>query len=161
VIAQVADMSALKAVIEVQESQARDVAPGQSVVIDTRTSGEVTGLVSRVDPNVENGIVKVDVHFDSPLPAGCRAEQTVQGTIELEKLDDVLHVDRPALVQQDISAQVFRLDSSGHTARRITVLFGRASVSQIEVKSGLKAGEKIILSDTTRWGNAEALEIEK
>jgi len=161
VIAQVADMSALKAVLEVQESQARDVAPGQSVVIDTRTSGEVTGIVSRVDPNVENGIVKVDVHFDSPLPAGCRAEQTVQGTIELEKLNDVLHVDRPSLVLQDTTAQVFRLDGSGRTARRITVVFGRASVSQIEVKSGLKAGEKIILSDTTRWGNAEALEIEK
>jgi HlyD family secretion protein len=159
VIAQVADMTALKAVIEVQESQARDVTPGQTVLVDTRTSGEVQGRVARVDPNVENGIVKVDVHFTVSLPSGCRAEQTVQGTIELERLDDVVHVERPALVQPESSAPIFRIDPNGRTAKRLTVHFGRASVSQIEVRSGLKPGDKVILSDTTRWGNAEALEI--
>jgi len=160
-VAQVADMSLLKAVIEIQESQARDVVPGQLVTIDTRTSGEVTGTVARVDPNVENGIVKVDVHFDNPLPPGCRAEQSVQGTVEIERLENVVYVQRPAMAQPVTNTSIFRMEPNGRTARRVPVSYGRASVSQIEVLSGLKAGDKVILSDTSRWQSADALEISK
>ena len=158
-VAQVADMERLKAVVEIQESQARDVRPGQAVTVDTRTSGEVKGVVARVDPNVENGIVKVDVHFDAPLPSGCRAEQSVQGTVEIERLENVTFVQRPAMAQPQTTTTVFRLEGSGSVARRVPVNFGRASVSQIEVTSGLKTGDKIILSDTSRWQSAQGLEI--
>jgi HlyD family secretion protein len=158
-IAQVADMSALKAVVEIQEAQAREVTIGQNVTIDTRTSGEVKGLVSRVDPNVENGIVKVDVHFDQPLPAGCRAEQTVQGTIELERLDDVVYVSRPASAQGISTATIFLMNKDKSIATRVPVSFGKASVSEIQILEGLKPGDSVILSDTSRWDSAKALEI--
>jgi HlyD family secretion protein len=158
-IAQVADMSRLKAVIEIQEAQARDVLSGQSVMVDTRTSGEVKGTVARVDPNVENGIVRVDVVFGTHLPPGCRAEQTVQGTIELDRLENVVFMPRPAAAQGMSNATVFRLDRNG-TALRVPVSYGKASVSHIEVVDGLKPGDVVILSDTSRWEDADALSIE-
>jgi HlyD family secretion protein len=158
-IAQVADMEKLKAVIEIQEAQARDIESGQDVVIDTRTSGEVNGKVVRVDPNVENGIVRMDVVFDNPLPSGCRAEQTVQGTIRIERLDDIIYMPRPASAQPMSASSVFLMDKNGNIATRVPVNYGKASVSQIEVVSGLKPGDSVILSDTSRWENAKALKI--
>jgi HlyD family secretion protein len=158
-LAQVADMAKLKAVIEIQEAQARDVESGQTVLVDTRTSGEVEGKVARVDPNVENGIVRVDVVFEAPLPAGCRAEQTIQGTIRLERLENVVFMPRPASAQPMSTSSVFLVDKDGGEAVRVPVAFGKASVSQIEVVSGLKPGDSAILSDTTRWENAKALKI--
>jgi len=158
-IAQVADMDKLKAVIEIQEAQARNVESGQDVIVDTRTSGEVEGKVARVDPNVENGIVRVDVVFDGPLPAGCRAEQTVQGTIRLERLENVMYMPRPSAAQPMSASSVFLVDKSGGSAMRVQVFYGKASVSQIEVASGLKPGDQVILSDTSRWESANALNI--
>jgi HlyD family secretion protein len=159
-IAQVADMTALKAVVEIQEAQAREVTVGQNVTVDTRTSGEVKGKVARVDPNVENGIVKVDVHFDTALPPGCRAEQTVQGTIELERLDNVVYVSRPASAQGMSTATIFLMNKAKNEAMRVPVTFGKASVSEIEIQEGLNPGDNVILSDTSRWDSAKALEIE-
>jgi HlyD family secretion protein len=158
-IAQVADMTHLKAVIEIQEAQAREIQSGQKVSVDTRTSGTIEGDVARVDPNVENGIVKVDVHFDKPLPDGCRAEQTVQGTIELERLADVVNMQRPASAQPLTSATVFVLAKGKGSAIRMPVSYGRASVTQIEIKSGLKPGDNVILSDTSRWDSEKAIDI--
>jgi len=158
-IAQVADMTALKAVVEIQEAQAREVTIGQNVKIDTRTSGEVSGTVSRVDPNVENGIVKVDVHFDTPLPSGCRAEQTIQGIIELERLDDVVYLSRPASAQAMSTSTIFLMNKDNSVATRVPISFGKASVSEIQVLEGLKPGDNVILSDTSRWESAKALEI--
>ena len=158
-IAQVADMKNLKAVIEIQEAQAREVTIGQDVTIDTRTSGEVKGKVARVDPNVENGIVKVDAHFNNPLPDGCRAEQTVQGTIELERLADVIYVSRPASAQGQTTSSIFLLSRDKGSATRVPITYGKASVSEIQIEQGLKPGDCVILSDTSRWDSARALEI--
>jgi HlyD family secretion protein len=158
-IALVSDPSRLKAVIEVQESQAREVLPGQVALVDTRSSGSAVAKVARVDPNVERGVVKVDLVFPDGLPDGCRPDQTVQGTIELERLPEVLHVDRPATVREYNVQSVFVLREGGQTAQRRPVEFGRTSVSLVEVIKGLEAGERIILSDTSRWDSAEEIQI--
>lgn len=157
-LAQVADLGALKAVIEAPESQAREISPGQPVIVDTRTSGKVPGIVSRVDPDVRGGYVNVDVTFPEGLPDGCRAEQSVEGAIELERLDNVVYVERPAGVGEFATSSLFRLDGEG-MAERVPVRFGRASVSTVEVVEGLRPGDQIILSDTSRWSGADVLRI--
>jgi HlyD family secretion protein len=158
-IALVSDPSQLKAVIEIQESQAREVAVGQLATVDTRTSGEVVGAVSRIDPNVERGIVRVDIQFENALPEGCRPDQTVQGVIELQRLDNILYVDRPSTVKENSRESIFVIDPSSNRAERRPVTFGRSSVTLIEVIDGLRPGQKIILSDTSNWQRHEALEI--
>jgi len=158
-LAQVADLGILKAVIEAPEAQAREIRAGQNVRIDTRTSGEVDGVVSRVDPDVQRGYVRVDVSFPGGLPAGCRAEQSVEGSIELERIADVINVDRPAGVTEFANASLFRIDPEAGTAQRVPVRFGRASVSSVEVVSGLQPGDRIILSDTSRWADRNSLRI--
>ena len=158
-IALVSDLSKLKGVVEIQENQAREVRIGQPTVVDTRSSGMVNAVVSRIDPNVERGIVKVDVVFPDGLPDGCRAEQTIQGTIELQRLENVVYVDRPTVVQENTVASIFVLNPEGTRAERAMVSFGRSSVTLIEVLNGVDPGERIVLSDTSRWGNARAIEI--
>lgn len=158
-LALVSDPTRLKGVIEIQESQAREIRIGQPAIVDTRSSGEVTATVTRIDPNVERGIVKVDVVFTEPLPDGCRPEQTVQGTIELERLVDVVYVDRPTTAREEVSMNVFVLNNEGNLAERVSVDLGRSSVSLIEVKNGLNPGDRVILSDTSRWDNARSLDV--
>ncbi len=155
-IFQVVDPSDLKAVIRVPETQARDVQIGQAATIDTR-NGVVSGVVTRVDPNVESGTVAVDVGLEGDLPRGARPNLTVEGRIQLEHLDNVIYVGRPAFGRESATVAVFRFLEGGDEAVRTTVRFGRMSVSAIEVVEGLKPGDRIILSDTSNWDDYDRL----
>lgn len=140
----------LKAELRIPETQARDVAVGQRAAIDTR-NGIVQGRVVRIDPAVQNGTVTVDVALEGELPRGARPDLSVDGTIEIERLEDVLHVGRPAYGQAESTVGLFRLEPNGTTARRVNVRLGRSSVNTIEVVNGLQEGDIIILSDMSQW----------
>jgi HlyD family secretion protein len=137
-------------VIKVPETQARDVQIGQVASVDTR-NGVVEGRVARVDPAVQNGTVTVDVALTGPLPKGARPDLTVDGTVELERLDDVVYVGRPAQGQAESQVGLFRLEPDGVHAVRAKVRLGRSSVSTIEILEGLKPGDQVVLSDTSAW----------
>jgi hypothetical protein len=158
-LAKVAQPGKLKAVLKVPETQAKDVAAGQVVAVDTR-NGVVPGRVSRIDPQVQNGTVDVDVSLEGTLPPGARADLSVDGTIEVERLDNVLYVGRPAFAQTDATVGLFKLERDGHTAVRQSVTFGPASVTTIEVRHGLKVGDQVIISDMSAWDNANKVRIE-
>ena len=149
-LARVADPRRLKAVLRIAETQARDVEPGQPARVDTR-NGLVAGVVSRVDPAVRDGTVAVDIRLDGELPRGARPDLSVDGTIELERIQDTLHVSRPAYGQPGSTVGVFRIAPNGQTAARVPVELGRTSVNRIEVLNGLAEGDEIILSDTSAW----------
>jgi len=155
---QIANPEKLKAVIRIPETQARDVQIGQKATIDTR-NGVVAGQVVRVDPNVENGTVAVDVRVDGGFPRGARPDLTVEGRIELERLDDVLHVGRPAFAREDGVVGVFKFLPGSDLAVRTPVRFGRQSVSEIEILDGLLPGDRIILSDTSAWDDHDRLRV--
>ena len=150
VLAKVADPTRLKAEIRVAETQAKDIRLGQPAEIDTR-NGLVPGRVSRVDPSVQNGTVTVDVALKGPLPDGARPDLSVDGTIELERLNDVVYVGRPAFGQENSTIGIFKLDPDGNYATRVQVKLGRSSVNTIEVLSGLQPGDRVILSDMSQW----------
>ena len=149
-LARISQPEHLKAVVRINETQARDVQIGQPATIDTR-NGVVPGRVARVDPAVQNGTVTVDVALLGPLPKGARPDLTVDGTIELERLANVLYVGRPAQGQPETTVGLFRLLPGTNEAQRVKVELGRASVSTIEVRSGLAEGDRVILSDTSAW----------
>ncbi len=149
-IARIADPSRLKAEIKVAETQAKDIQHGQPAVVDTR-NGIIPGHVVRIDPAVQNGTVAVDVALDGPLPKGARPDLSVDGTIELERLQDVLYVGRPVQSQADSKTSLFRLADNGKAAVRVPVKLGRSSVSTVEVVEGLQVGEQVILSDMSQW----------
>jgi HlyD family secretion protein len=149
-LARVAVPERLKAVIRVPETQAKDVVPMQTATVDTR-NGIVNGKVSRVDPAAQNGTVTVDIALEGPLPQGARPDLTVDGTIELEKLTDIVYVGRPAQAQPNGTVGLFKLDPDNVGATRVKVALGVSSVSTIEVKSGLQPGDQVILSDTSAW----------
>jgi HlyD family secretion protein len=149
-LARVADPSRLKAEVQIAETQAKDVQIGQSAEIDTR-NGVVSGKVSRIDPSVQNGTVKVDVAFSGELPLGARPDLSVDGVIELEHLDNVVFVGRPAFGQEHSTANIFRLDADGVYASRTPVQLGRSSVNTIEIVKGLEPGDRVILSDMSQW----------
>jgi HlyD family secretion protein len=146
----VADPTRLKAEVQIAETQAKDVQLGQRAEIDTR-NGIAEGTVSRIDPSVQNGTVTVDVALPGPLPAGARPDLSVDGTIELERLDDVVFVDRPAFGQERSTVGIFKLDADGVYAERAQVQLGRSSVSTIEIVQGLVPGDRVILSDMSQW----------
>lgn len=146
ILAKVAQQNRLKAQIKVTETEAKDVALGQLASIDTR-NGIIPGKVTRIDPAAVNGTVLVDVSLQGELPPGARPDLSVDGTIDIEKLNDVLYVGRPTSAQPNSSVTLFRMDPGGKTATRVPVKLGRASVSSIEVVGGLKEGDTIILSD--------------
>lgn len=146
ILAKVAQQDKLKAQIKITETEAKDIALGQPAEIDTR-NGVIPGKVSRIDPSAVNGTVTVDVAFTGPLPAGARPDLSVDGTVDLERLNDVVYVGRPASGQPNTTISLFRMDPDGKTATRTTVKLGRASVNAIEVLEGLKPGDKVILSD--------------
>jgi HlyD family secretion protein len=157
-LARVADPKKLKAEIKIAETQAKDVAPGQKASIDTR-NGIVGGHVSRIDPSVVNGTVTVDVTIDETLPLGARPDLSVDGTIELENLKDVLFVGRPVHGQSDSTIGIFKLQGDGSEAVRVNVKLGRSSVNTIEVLQGLQVGDKVILSDMSAWDNFDRIRL--
>jgi HlyD family secretion protein len=157
-LARVADPTKLKAAIEVAETQAKDVIIGQSAEIDTR-NGVVKGKVMRVAPSVQNGTVTVDVALTGELPNGARPDLSVDGVIELEHLDDVVFVGRPAFGQEHSTSEIFRLDADGVYADRTQVQFGRSSVSTIEIVKGLEPGDKVILSDMSQWDSHDRIKL--
>jgi HlyD family secretion protein len=152
-LARVADPTKLKAEIHIAETQARDVAIGQVASIDTR-NGIVDGRVSRIDPAVQNGTVLVDVTITNELPRGARPDLSVDGTIELERLDNVVYVGRPAFGQEKSTVGIFKANGDKNTATeatRVQVKLGRSSVNTIEILSGLEPGDWVILSDMSQW----------
>lgn len=157
-LARVADPKRLKAEIKIPETQAKDVVVGQKATIDTR-NGIVDGSVMRVDPSVQNGTVTVDVRITGPLPQGARPDLSVDGTIELENLKDVLYVGRPVNGQSDSKIGLFKLVDDGSEAVRVQVVLGRSSVNTIEIKDGLKVGDKVILSDMSQWDNFDRIRL--
>jgi HlyD family secretion protein len=157
-LARVADPRRLKAEIKIAETQAKDVAYGQHATIDTR-NGIVKGHVIRIDPSVVNGTVTVDVGIDDPLPLGARPDLSVDGTIELENLKDVLYVGRPVHGQADSTIGIFKIIDDGSEAVRVNVKLGRSSVNTIEVVQGLKVGDKVILSDMSAWDNFDRVRL--
>lgn len=156
-VAQIANPTKLKAEIRIPETQARDIQHGQAASIDTR-NGIISGRVSRIDPAVQNGTVTVDIALEGDLPRGARPDLSVDGTITLERLDDVLYVGRPASAQSGAQTSLFRISADG-TASRIQVQLGRSSVNSIEVVRGLEAGDEIILSDTSPWDGHDRLRL--
>ena len=157
-VARVADPKKLKAEIKIAETQAKDIVIGQKATVDTR-NGIVIGHVSRIDPSVLNGTVTVDAVFDEPLPPGARSDLSVDGTIELENLKDVLYVGRPVHGQQDSTISLFKITPDGSEASRVNVKLGRASVTTMEVVSGLQVGDKVILSDMSQWDNVDRIRL--
>jgi HlyD family secretion protein len=149
-VARVAIPTRLMAEIKVPETQVKDVQSGQTVSVDTR-NGVVQGRVSRIDPAVVSGTVTVDVTLEGPLPKGARPDLSVDGTIELETVADVLYVGRPVQGQAESDLSIFKMTEDGKEAVRVQVKLGRSSVNYIEVREGLSAGDRIILSDMSQW----------
>jgi HlyD family secretion protein len=149
-LARVANPSRLKAELKIAETQAKDIQIGQLAQIDTR-NGVVEGRVIRIDPSVQNGTRTVDVSLPDELPKGAVPDLSVDGTIELERLADVLYVGRPAFGQEQSTVGLFKVDPDGSGASRVQVKLGRNSVNQVEVLSGLKVDETVILSDMSAW----------
>jgi multidrug resistance efflux pump len=148
----------LKAVLRIPETQAKDLASGQKASIDTR-NGIATGHVVRIDPSSINGTVTVDVALDGPLPAGARPDLSVDGVIEIARLKNVLYTGRPAYGQSDGTIGIFKLIEGGRYAQRVSVRLGRMSVSSVEIKDGLAAGDVVILSDMSRWDEVDRVRI--
>jgi HlyD family secretion protein len=157
-LARVADPKRLKAEIHVPETQARDVAIGQNVSVDTR-NGIVDGKVSRIDPAVVNGTVTVDVEFTAPLPNGARPDLSIDGVVELENLRDVLYVARPVHGNSETTIGLFKLTRDGSEAVRVSVKLGKSSVNTVEILQGLNVGDKVILSDMSSSDGYERIRL--
>jgi HlyD family secretion protein len=157
-LARVADPKRLKAEIKIAETQAKDVAIGQKAAIDTR-NGIVNGQVSRIDPSVVNGTVSVDVEITDALPLGSRPDLSVDGTIELENLKDVLYVGRPVHGQSESTIGLFKLVDDGAEAVRVNVKLGKSSVNTVEILQGLQVGDKVVLSDMSAWDAVDRIRL--
>jgi HlyD family secretion protein len=157
-LGKVAQPSHLKAELKIAETQAKDVRIGQPAVIDTR-NGLVKGSVMRIDPAVLNGTVTVDCKLEGPLPDGARPDLSVDGTIELMRLNDVVYMGRPVFGQADSKVSVFKMEPDGKYANKVQVALGRASVNTIEVKNGLNVGDRVILSDMSAWDAYERIKL--
>lgn len=157
-LARVANPKRLKAEIKIPETQAKDLELNQTASIDTR-NGLIEGHVVRIDPIPQNGTVTVDVRLDGALPKGARPDLTVDGTVQLEKLDDVVYVGRPVHGEPDSSVSLFKVIDAGKAAVRVPVKLGRCSVNYIEVIEGLQPGEQVILSDMSQWEGHDRLRL--
>ena len=149
-LARVADPSRLKAEVKIPETQAKDIEIGQPATVDTR-NGLIPGHVTRIDPASQNGTVTVDVSLEGLLPRGARPDLSVDGTIELEHLDNVIYVERPAFGQEKAAVTLFKVVDERRGAVHVQVKLGRSSVNFIEVLEGLKVGDQVILSDMSAW----------
>jgi HlyD family secretion protein len=158
-LARVAGQEKLKAVVRVPETQARDLTTGLKAEVDTR-NGIVAGYVSRTDPGATNGSVTVDITLTGELPRGARPDLSVDATIELERLPDVIYVGRPADGSSEATVGLFVLDADGHYAHRVQVELGRGSVNAIEVRKGLKPGDQVILSEMGRWDAVDRVKLQ-
>jgi HlyD family secretion protein len=157
-LARVAEPTRLKAELRVPATRARDVRPGQAVSVDTR-NGLVDGTVARVDPSVQEGSVMVEVRLEGALPDGARPDMAVDGAIQIERLSDVLFVGRPVQSQENATVGLYLLEDDGKHARRVRVGLGHASVDTIEITEGLQEGDRVILSDTSRWDDYERIRL--
>jgi HlyD family secretion protein len=157
-LARVADPARLKAELKIAETQAKDIDVGQAAEIDTR-SGIIPGRVSRKDPAAANGTVTIDVSLNGDLPRGAVPDLTVDGTVQLERLDHVLYVGRPAVGQEQSSITLFRFVGQNGDATRVQVTLGRSSVNTIEVKSGLREGDRVVLSDMSNWDSYDRVRL--
>jgi HlyD family secretion protein len=157
-LARVVDPTRLKAQLQVAETQIKDVAIGQKAEIDTR-SGVTRGRVVRIDPAARNGTVTVDVALEDALPRGARPDMSVDGTIELERLDNILFVGRPAFGQEQSKVSLFKLSPDRSTAMLTPVELGRSSVNTIEVVRGLNVGDCVVLSDMSAWDGYDRLRL--
>jgi HlyD family secretion protein len=156
-LARVANPRTLKAELRIPETQTKDLAIGQLASIDTR-NGVVEGRVSRIDPAAQNGTVGVDVSLTGPLPPGARPDLSVDGTVELERLNNVVFVGRPAFGQENSTVGLFRLSENGE-AVRVSVQLGRSSVNTIEIINGLRPGDQVVLSDMSAWDQYERIRL--
>jgi HlyD family secretion protein len=157
-LARVADPTKLKAEVKIAETQAKDIQINQQASIDTR-NGVVKGHVTRFDPAVEQGTVKVDIAFDEALPKGARPDLSVDGTIELERLENVVYVGRPAFGQENNTVGIFKLVGNSSEAVRTQVKLGKSSVNTIEIQNGLQPGDQVILSDTSAWDSHDRIRL--
>jgi HlyD family secretion protein len=157
-LAKVVEPEHLMATLKVAETQARDVQIGELASIDTH-NGLIAGTVMRVDPGVQNGTVTVDVKLTGELPKGARPDLSVDGTIDLERMDNVLYVGRPAFGQENSTVSLFKLSPDGQGALRVPVKVGRASVNSIQIIEGLREGDAVILSDMSRWDNTDRVRL--
>jgi RND family efflux transporter MFP subunit len=158
-LAEVVEPNKLKATLQIAETQAHDILPGQPAEVDTH-NGVVPGHVTRIDPAVVNGTRSVDVSLDGPLPPGAVPQLSVDGTIDLERLQNVLYVGRPAFGNPNSTISLFRIDPDGKTATRVQVKVGEVSVTQIQILDGLKEGDRVILSDMSRYDNTDRVRLE-
>lgn len=158
-LARVVPPGRLKAVVRIPETQANEVAVGQSAMVDTR-NGIVAGRVTRIDPSAQTGTVGVDIFMEGELPSGARPDLSVEGTIEIEKLENVLYMGRPAYGQANSPVGLFRVSPDGREAHRITVRLGRTSVNQVEVQEGLAEGDVVILSDMSPYDSVDRVRIQ-
>jgi HlyD family secretion protein len=157
-LARVANPARLKAEIKVAETQAKDIQIGQAAQVDTR-NGIVNGRVIRIDPSVQNGTRTVDVSLEGDLPKGAVPDLSVDGTIELERLANVLYMGRPAFGQEQSTVGIFKVDPTGAEASRVQVTLGKSSVNTVEIVAGLQAGDKVILSDMSAWDAFERVRL--
>src|SRR5437016_10556696 len=157
-LARVADPTKLKAQVKIAETQAKDIQIKQQAAIDTR-NGTVNGHVTRVDPAVEQGTVTVDVAVDEALPKGARPDLSVDGTIELERLNDVIYVGRPDFGQENNTVGMFKIVNGSSEAVRTPVKLGKSSVNTIEILNGLQPGDQVILSDTSAWDSRDRIRL--
>ena len=158
-LAKVVQPGHLMAALKIAETQARDVQSGEPAAVDTH-NGIISGTVMRVDPAVQNGTVTVDVKLTGELPRGARPDLSVDGTIDLERLDNILYVGRPAFGQENSTISLFKLDADGKEAMRVPVKVGRESVNSIQVYEGLHEGDTVILSDMSRWDKTDRIRLE-
>ena len=158
-LAKVVQPEHLMAALKIAETQARDVQFGEPTSIDTH-NGVISGTVMRVDPAVQNGTVTVDVKLTGELPRGARPDLSVDGTIDLERLDNVLYVGRPAFGQENSTISLFKLEADGKEAMRVPVKVGRESVNSIQIFEGLHEGDTVILSDMSRWDKTDRIRLE-
>jgi HlyD family secretion protein len=157
ILAKVAEPGRLKAELQIAETQVKDVIPGQVASIDTR-NGIIPGQVIRIDPAAVNGTVKVDVQLNGEYPRGARPDLSVDGTIDIERLANVLYVGRPAYGQAESTVGIFKLMQNGE-ANRIQVKLGRSSVNQIEILEGLRESDQVILSDMSTWDSYDRVRL--
>jgi multidrug efflux pump subunit AcrA (membrane-fusion protein) len=160
ILAKVVQPEHLKAELKIQETQAKDIVIGQPAEIDTH-NGVVNGVVSRIDPAVLNGTVTVDVKLIGPPPQGARPDLSVEGTVTLERLDNVLYVGRPAFGLEKSTVSMFKIDPDGKAATRVFVDLGRSSVTSVEIVRGLKEGDQVILSDMSHEEGVDRVRLER
>ena len=163
-LGKVAQPSHLKAELKIAETQIKDVAPGQLAVIDTRlagggSNGLIEGRVSRIEQSIVNGTVTVDVALKGALPPGSRPDLSVDGTIQLQKLDDVVYVGKPVYGQENAAVTLFKIEPDGKYANKVKVTFGVQSVNFIEVKEGLRVGDRVILSDMSQFDQYDRIKL--